>query len=93
MCVWFHTENEEKNILYCLIFMENHQYFIKSEIIIYKIIYLQKKKYQKKWNHLGESQTKGKKKLDPVKERKKKKRKENDLSKRDNLEKKERKRV
>ena len=74
LCVWFHPENEEKNIFYCLIFMGNHQYFIQSEIIIYKLIYLQKKKIsKKKWNHLGESQTKGEKKLDPVKEREKKK--------------------
>ena len=44
-CVFgFIPENEEKNIFYCLIFMENHQYFIQSEIIIYKLIYLQKKK-------------------------------------------------
>ena len=62
LCVWFHPENEEKNIFYCLIFMENHQYFIQSEIIIYKLIYLQKKNLKKKkWNHLGESQTKGEK--------------------------------
>ena len=73
----FIPENEEKNIFYCLIFMENHQYFIQSEIIIYKLIYLPKKKKKtlkkKKWNHLGESQTKGEKKLDRVKEREKKK--------------------
>ena len=69
----FIPENEEKNIFYCLIFMENHQYFIQSEIIIYKIIYLKKISKKKKWNHLGESQTRGEKKLDPVKEREKKK--------------------
>ena len=42
----FIPENEEKNIFYCLIFMENHQYFIQSKIIIYKLIYLQKKKME-----------------------------------------------
>ena len=48
LCVWFHPENEEKNIFYCLIFMGNHQYFIQSEIIIYKLIYLPKKKKSQK---------------------------------------------
>ena len=77
-CVFgFIPENEEKNIFYCLIFMENHQYFIQSEIIIYKLIYLQKKKkknsQKKKMEPFRRVSNEGGKKLDPVKEREKKK--------------------
>ena len=69
-CVFgFIPENEEKNIFYCLIFMENHQYFIQSKIIIYKLIYLQKKKMEP----FRRVSNEGGKKLDPVKEREKKK--------------------
>ena len=75
MCVWFHPENEEKIIFYCLICMENHQHFIQSEIIIYKIIYLQKKKNLKKMEPFRRVSNAGGKKFRPC-ERKEKKRKE-----------------
>ena len=65
--------------------MENHQYFIQSKIIIYKLIYLQKKKMEP----FRRVSNEGGKKIRPCERKgKKKRRKENDLSKRDNLEKK-----
>ena len=74
-CVFgFIPENEEFFfIFYCLIFMENHQYFIQSEIIIYKLIYLKKNTLKKKMEPFRRVSNEGGKKLDPVKEREKKK--------------------
>ena len=54
--------------------MENHQYFIQSEIIIYKLIYLQKKKknLKKKMEPFRRVSNEGEKKFRPCKRKEKK---------------------